>query len=305
MKYSEWLNEWLVNSVKPMVKQRTYEKYADLVRRHLQPVLGEYDINSLTPITLQNYTAGLTEKYSPNTVKGIITLLKRSLCRAVSLGVTDRQFADAIQYPKPREKTVESLSPADQKKIELYILNSNNQKLLGILLSLYTGLRIGELLSLEWKDIDFQKGILTISKNCYDFWENGKYRKVSTAPKTLSSRRVIPLTKQLIPYLRSAERHSNSSYVVSGEDGNNVSIRSYQRTFELLLKRLKIPHCGFHALRHTFATRALECGMDVKSLSEILGHKNPMITLIRYTHSFMDYKTAMINKLGKNLQQIQ
>lgn len=305
MKYSEWLNEWLVNSVKPMVKQRTYEKYADLVRRHLQPVLGEYDINSLTPITLQNYTAGLTEKYSPNTVKGIITLLKRSLCRAVSLGVTDRQFADAIQYPKPREKTVESLSLADQKKIELYILNSNNQKLLGILLSLYTGLRIGELLSLEWKDIDFQKGILTISKNCYDFWENGKYRKVSTAPKTLSSRRVIPLTKQLIPYLRSAERHSNSSYVVSGEDGNNVSIRSYQRTFELLLKRLKIPHCGFHALRHTFATRALECGMDVKSLSEILGHKNPMITLIRYTHSFMDYKTAMINKLGKNLQQIQ
>lgn len=302
MKYKDWLNVWLTTCVKPTVKPRTYEKYADLVHRHLQPDLGKYEVKELTPFTLQDFTASLSERYAPNTVKGIVTLLKRSLNMAVGLGVADRQFSDFIQCPKPREKKVESLSVIDQKKIEQYILCGNNLKLIGILLSLYTGLRIGELLSLEWQDIDFQKGLLTVSKNCYDFWENGEYKKVSTTPKTASSSRIIPLPKQLVPYLKAAKKLSVGSFIVIGKDGKSVSIRSYQRTFELLLKRLKIPHCGFHALRHTFATRALECGMDIKSLSEILGHKNPMITLARYTHSLLEYKSAMMNKLGKNLQ---
>ena len=83
--------------------------------------------------------------------------------------------------------------------------------------------------------------------------------------------------------------------------GNAVSIRSYQRSFELLLKRQNIVHCGFHSLRHTFATRALECGMDVKTLSEILGHKNPTVTLNRYAHSLLEHKAAMMNRLGKLL----
>ena len=89
-------------------------------------------------------------------------------------------------------------------------------------------------------------------------------------------------------------------YVVGGDI--SISVRSYQRTFELLQKKLHIPHRGFHVLRHTFATRALECGMDVKTLSEILGHKNPTVTLNRYVHSLMDHKRMMMNRLGKFLQ---
>ena len=84
--------------------------------------------------------------------------------------------------------------------------------------------------------------------------------------------------------------------------GKPVSVRSYQRSFESLLKRLNIPHKGFHSLRHTFATRALECGMDVKTLSEILGHKNPAVMLNRYAHSLMEHKADMMNRLGKLLQ---
>lgn len=303
MKYKEWLNTWLSNCVKPMVKPRTYEKYADLVHRHLLPNLGEYDIKELSPLTLQVFTAKLIERYAINTVNGIIALLKRSLNTAVSLGIAEQQFSNVIKCPKAREKKVESLTVKDQNKIEQYILNADNPKLLGILLSLYTGLRIGELLALEWQDIDFIKCRLTISKSCYDFWENGKYWKKSTTTKTASANRTIPLPQQLIPYLKRAKQRSPDSYIVIGKGGKCVSIRSYQRTFELLLRRLKIPHCGFHALRHTFATRALECGMDVKSLSEILGHKNSMITLSRYTHSLMEYKSAMMNKLGKNLNK--
>ena len=88
---------------------------------------------------------------------------------------------------------------------------------------------------------------------------------------------------------------------VVGNGSKIITVRSYQRSFELLLKKQKISHHGFHALRHTFATRAIECGMDVKSLSEILGHKNPTITLKRYVHSFMEHKREYMNRLGKLL----
>ena len=97
------------------------------------------------------------------------------------------------------------------------------------------------------------------------------------------------------------KKNSNSEFVISGGKGKLLTVRSYQRSFELLQKRIGIERKGFHALRHTFATRAIECGMDIKSLSEILGHKNPNVTLNRYVHSLMDHKRAMMDKLGKRL----
>ena len=101
---------------------------------------------------------------------------------------------------------------------------------------------------------------------------------------------MIPLPKQLLPVLKEYKRKSISEYVVESENGEPPTVRSYQRTFELLQKRLHIERKGFYSLRHTFATRALECGMDVKTLAEILGHKNATVTLNRYAHSLMEHK---------------
>jgi integrase len=100
--------------------------------------------------------------------------------------------------------------------------------------------------------------------------------------------------------LREMKKHRSSDLVITGKNGP-LAVRSYQRSFELLQNRLGIPRRGFHALRHTFATRAIECGMDIKSLSEILGHKNPTITLNRYVHSLMEHKKSMMDKLGRLL----
>ena len=113
-----------------------------------------------------------------------------------------------------------------------------------------------------------------------------------------ASMRVIPIPRQLVPMLREMRKKNGSKYVVGNGD-KVISVRSYQRTYELMLKKHGLPHRGFHALRHTFATRALECGMDVKTLSEILGHKNSSVTLNRYAHSLMDHKKDMMNRLGK------
>ena len=213
------------------------------------------------------------------------SVIQNSLRTAHLIGLTAEYIADKLKRPKLKEKTVECFTLAEQKQIEQAVMGGKKDKLYGILLCLYGGLRIGELIALQWSDIDFAKGMLTVSKSCHD----GKGWLIIDEPKTVTSRRMIPLPKQLLPVLKGVKKKSDSPFVVSA-NGKSVSVRSYQRSFELLLKKLNIPHKGFHSLRHTFATRALECGMDVKTLSEILGHKNPTVTLNRYAHSLMEHK---------------
>ena len=169
----------------------------------------------------------------------------------------------------------------------------------GVIICLYTGLRIGELLALTWQDADFSNGTLSVTKTCYDGKNSdGNFGRIVDVPKTQSSRRIIPISKQVFTLLKDMKKQCGSEWVIA-KKGEPFSLRTYQRNFAALLKKLHIPHRGFHALRHTFATRAIECGMDVKTLSEILGHKNATITLNRYAHSLMEHKRDMMNKLGK------
>lgn len=308
MKYKDWLDEWLNHYVKTSNKQRTFERYRQTANVHIIPTLGDYELTELQPIVLQRFISDLLvngnkrtgKGLSPNFVKSVISVLQNSLKTAHILGLIPEYTADKIKRPKIVEKQVECFSVAEQKKIEQYVLESKKSKLKGIVLCLYTGLRIGELLALTWEDIDFQKGRLSVTKTCHDGNVNGKHCIIVDTPKTETSRRYIPLSKPLLAILKDLKKESKSDYIVS-DKGDSVFVRSYQRTFELLLKRLNIPHKGFHALRHTFATRALECGMDVKTLSEILGHKNATITLNRYAHSLWEHKAEMMNKLGKLL----
>ena len=302
MKYKDWLEQWLNNYIKPTVKQRTFEHYEDIVRRQIVPRLGGYELETLLPSVLQEFTAELCGRYAVNTVSGIISVLKNSLKAARRTGFIDHEYSDSIRMPKSREKEVSCFSVAEQKKIERAVLESGKDRLFGIVLCLYTGLRIGELMALKWEDIDLQRGALSVNKTCRDCWQNGQYIRQFDTPKTVSSKRIIPIPKQLLPYLRAIKMRNLSAFLISGKNGKNVPLRSYQKTFERLLKREDIPHKGFHALRHTFATRALECGMDVKTLSEILGHKNATITLNRYAHSLLEHKQEVMNKLGKLLQ---
>lgn len=305
MKYIDWLIQWLENYIRPSVKVRTYERYRLIIEQHIKDKIGGIELNDLSPLVLQSFITELLQSgnrktgkgLSANSVNAVISVIQGSLKTAHLLGLTKEYTADKLKRPKLKEKPVECFTLAEQKQIEQAVLMGKKDKLYGILLCLYSGLRIGELIALQGSDIDFTKGILTVSKSCHD----SKDGLIIDEPKTITSRRVIPLPKQLLPILKSIKKKSDSPFVVSA-NGKPVSVRSYQRSFELLLKKLKIPHKGFHSLRHTFATRAIECGMDVKTLSEILGHKNPTVTLNRYAHSLMEYKADMMNRLGKLLQ---
>lgn len=309
MKYEEWLKEWLDNYIKPTAKERTHARYREIVYQHIIPHLGDYELNELRPIIIQKFVTQLSQcgnlktgaGLSPNSVNSIITVIQVSLETANRIGLSDEYVADKIKRPKITEKEISCFTPIEQKQIEQAVINSKKRKMIGILLCLYSGLRVGEVLALEWKDVDFLKLELNINKSCYDGKDaKGNFARIIDTPKTASSHRVIPIPKQLIPYLKEAKKNSLSNYVVNNGE-KIISVRSYQKTFSSLLNRLKIKHRGFHALRHTFATRALECGMDVKTLSEILGHKSPTITLNRYVHSLMEHKKEMMNKLGKLL----
>jgi len=307
MKVKEWLPIWLRNYVKPTAKEKTCIRYGEIMRSHLLPHIGELELTEVTPLTLQQMVTALSEHgnlktgsgLSANTVNAIVTVIQNALHTAYRLGYLPEYTADKVKRLKTAEKQIGCFTVEEQKRIETAALADRRHKMFGIVLCLYTGLRIGELLALEWSDVDLSKGELTVSKSCHDSKKGGRYCRLTEAPKTPTSRRVVPIPKQLLPLLREQKKKSRSVYVV-GED-KLQTVRSYQYSFSLLLRRIGIPHRGFHALRHTFATRALECGMDVRTLSEILGHKNPTVTLNRYVHSLMPHKHEMMNRLGKLL----
>lgn len=306
MKYSNWLNEWLECFVRPVCKDKTYISYSGIVNKYLVPKLGGYEVGELEAVTLQKFVAALVtcgntstgRGLSSSTVNLIITVMQNSLKCAYTIGKTAKYVADNIKRPRLIEKKVECFTTREQVKIEREIAMRGNVKLYGIIICLYTGLRIGELLALKWEDIDFKCGLLYVNRTGHDGRDgNGNYTLICNSPKTVTSKRCIPLSRQMIKLFRIIKNNSSGQYIISN-NGKPVLIRSYQRSFEKLLDKLGIAHRGFHALRHTFATRAIECGMDVKMLSEILGHKSPAITLNRYVHSFMDSKRKMMNKLG-------
>ena len=305
MMYNNWLKEWLQNYIKPSTKKRTFNQYSKIIQTHILPYLGDLKLEELTPLIIQKFITKLSINGNKCTGKGlsasyirmIVSIIKNSLKAAHLISYLPNYTLDKVNYPKIIEKKIECFTINEQKKIEFAVKTTKKDKYLGIILCLYTGLRIGELLALTWNDIDFEKSILIISKTCYDSSEEGTRIRNINIPKTKNSIREIPLPTKILEMLKEMKKKSKCEFVIA-EGEKFVYMRSYQRTFELLLKKLKIPHKGFHSLRHTFATRALECGMDVKTLSEILGHKNPTITLNRYVHSLWEHKKEMMNKLS-------
>lgn len=302
MKLKELLDLWLEKYTKHMVKIRTYNRYKTICELHLKKELGDYELKDLTKPILQDYLLKLiNNNYSTSTIKGIVSVLKQSLRLAITLDFIDKEYVSTLKLPSNEEKEISVFNKSEQSKLENFCLTNKKANYLGIVICLYTGIRLGELLALTWDDIDFNSNLLTINKTSYSAKVNDRYQIIVDKPKTKKSIRVIPIPKELIKILKNIKKESKSKFVITTRNNGMVGNRSYQRTFEYILRKLNIKYRNFHSLRHTFATNAIELGMDVKTLAEILGHTNAMITLNRYSHSLLNYKIEMMNKLGKNL----
>lgn len=309
MKLKQWLTIWLEKYQKNTIKIRTYSSYQSLISIHINPLLGDYKSNQLNSSILQDYINSKIDHgnlingkwLSTNSILAIASILKNSLKLALKLDLIEKDCFSKLSVPCLKQKEIDAFSIKDQKKIEGYCLSLKKDNHFGIILCLYTGIRIGELLSLTWNDIDFKKRLLNIRHTLTRFKQNEQIVTLLDEPKTRKSKRIIPISPTLISYLKVIKNRSKSTYVISTRTNSFVSIRNYQRTYKRLLKKYNVNYKNFHALRHTFATRALESGIDIKTLSELLGHTSATITLNRYAHSMLNYKIMMMDKLGKLL----
>lgn len=297
MKLHQIVNRYL-ETIKYQIKKRTYLHYQNLYEIYIKKYFGQ-DTKRLTNEILNITMQTLLERYSNSLVKTIKSLLNRSLNFAYENKIIKKQLFITLKIQNKSEKQIECFSQDEQAKLEKYILEKEKHYHYGILISLYTGLRLGELLALKWQNIDFKNKILKISLTISKCLENHKQISLETTPKTNSSIREIPLTAGLIKILKELKTES-CEYVISNKNGQKVDYRTYQKSFENLLKRLNIKHYGFHSLRHTFATRLLENGVDIKTISELMGHSSPTITLNRYVHTNMQNKLKAMEKISKN-----
>ena len=308
MTTNELMTAWLDRCERERVKPRTYSRYKGLIVQHILPELGDTQIDDLGRRQISEF---LTAHQADGNLRGgealsatstnlMLTVLNAAFTYACDMELLPTNPCDRIRRVPGPPSRVEAFTREEQRRLEEAIAVSEDRRLFGIRLCLYTGLRIGELLGLEWQDVDMEKGILHIQKTVYrEKNAEGEWQLFVDRPKTAASERRVPLPGYLAENLRIYRRGARSEFVIENKKAERMSIRSYQYLFERLTEKAGVRKLNFHALRHTFATRALECGMDIKTLSELMGHKNATITLNRYAHSMMDTKIAAMNKLEK------
>ena len=307
MTTNELMTAWLDRCERERVKPRTYSWYKGLIVQHILPELGDTQIDDLGRRQISEF---LTAHQADGNLRGealsatstnlMLTVLNAAFTYACDMDLLPANPCDRIRRVPGPPSRVEAFTREEQRRLEEAIAAWEDRRLFGIRLCLYTGLRIGELLGLEWQDVDMEKGILHIQKTVYrEKNAEGEWQLFVDRPKTAASERMVPLPGYLAEDLRIYRRGARSEFVIENKKAERMSIRSYQYLFERLTEKAGVRKLNFHALRHTFATRALECGMDIKTLSELMGHKNATITLNRYAHSMMDTKIAAMNKLEK------
>ena len=291
---AKYLLLWL-EEIKPNIKESTYMLYLHNVNNHLIPAIGKIKLQA---VTAEQITALIRSKseLAPKTIYGIFGVLNSALSYAVERRLLAYNPRANVRLPKLSQKSVEVFTSEQQARLE-------SSCDIGIMICLYTGLRIGEVCSLKWGDIDLRNGTLHVRRTVQrikNTQEGAKTKVINTPPKTQFSERNIPIPQFLIDRLLS-QKNLSDAYVLSIK-GRQMEPRTYQYRFKKLLQRLGLPPLPFHSLRHTFSTRALELGFDVKTLSDILGHYNANITLRTYAHSIMEHKRTQMNLLS-NLQK--
>ena len=308
-KFKKILVLWL-QFVKNNLKDSSYAVYYQHVTSYIIPSLGEYYIEEITTEKVKLEIRRLLESgrlrdsggLSPKMVSDIVSILKRAIIWCRDEGYQIPCDSVKLSVKKPIKK-MRVLNRVEQMQLQKTLISKIDGFKLGVLCSLYTGIRIGELCALQWENVDLEVGVLHIRKTLQrikDVSETGsknKKTKISiSSPKSSDSIRDIPIPSILLTYLRECQSEPKH-YLLTGNN-KYAEPRIVQYRFKKYLRESQIEDINFHALRHTFATRCVECGVDLKCLSEILGHANVDITLNKYVHTSFELKKENIEKLS-------
>lgn len=306
-KYKDILHDWLVMS-RLRTKESTYSRYVHLSKLHILPYLGDIPLDLFTAKAVECHINFLLSEgrisgeggLAPKTVSDVLSIIKGSIDYARHL---DNHITCHLEYLTIKKPQVDMrvLSLEEHKRLLAVLLHDTDFPKLGVLLCLYTGIRIGEVCALKWENINFLEGTLSIRETLQriqnvDDVSNSKTKIVVTPPKSKKSIRVIPLPESLSNIICEFQS-SPKAYVLTGRTDKFMEPRSLQYRFKKYASESGIFDVRYHALRHTFATRCIELGFDAKTLSDILGHTNVNITLNRYVHSSLEIKKNCMQRL--------
>ncbi len=312
--FNTLMDEWL-ETKKETIKKSTFCKYEQLVRLHIRPYFAKITCAKINQKLIDEYYAAISKKsveghpLATGTLRCLCMIVNSTLRLAQEQGYLKNQY---LLIPKLSRDyhLVHVFSKENQTLLEQYLFAHPSQYSCGILLALYTGIRIGELCALTFEDLDLINGyvriVRTVQRTAVVTSKEEKKKKtelVITSPKSRSAYRMIPLPDFLIEYLDQNLIFSESRrFIFSRTGAAPVDPRTIQYFYKQILQEIQIPYLNFHCLRHTFATRCITLGWDVRTLSEILGHSDIKITMEYYFHSSMEYKKLQMQKFEPLIQ---
>ena len=295
----DWICQYL-SQRQSKIKITTYNVYERYINNHIYPFFNSYLLQQLNNELLQKFVNSICD-LAPSTIKGIFGFLCEALKEANKYNLIEKIWED-VDLPKIKKRDVYVFSREEQLMIEKELKIEENPNEIGILLCLYTGIRIGEVCGLKWSDINFFGKSLTINRTVQRININGKNVLKELTPKSSSSCRKIPLPSLLFDILCQLKERSECKYILN-TDSKIMDPRTYQYLYKRVLKRCNVKYSNFHTLRHTFSVRALECGFDIKTLSEILGHSNASTTIKFYSHSLEEHKRNSMERLWEEREK--
>lgn len=309
MTFREALFLWL-ESNKLKQKTQTYCKYLQLIDTQIVPSIGYLNLSNINNVILNQFIAEKATKGRLDNEGGLSASYIQTICFIIESTMrfcVENNFCSPIIgkiiRPFKQRKDVSVLSFDEQKLLEKHLFSEINETKIGILLSLYTGLRVGEVCGLRWENIDLENGLIYVEhtveriKNLDKNVSSSKTVLILADTKSESSNRIIPIPNILKQVLQNQKR-KQTQFIIEGKTYPFADPRTLQYAFKKCLNECALPDINYHALRHTFATRCVEAEVDVKSLSEMLGHSNVNITLNTYVHSSLEQKRIQMEKFN-------
>lgn len=284
------------------MKESGYYNYYHKLKTIIIPYFCDFKLNEINQNILQEFIFAKKEHYSPKSIRDIIMVVKSVLFSAEEDGII-KVPKIRLHYPEMKNEEYHILTDDEYTKLYKWLENHMTQSSAGVLIAMETGMRIGEVCGLKWSDVDFDKGTIQVRRTVSRvYMADSKTSKIVIGtPKTSSGNRTIPISERFTEILirKKADCENEDTFVCTNFD-QPTEPRTLRQYYDRQLKKLGIPRATFHALRHGFATRCVEAGIDPKTVAAIMGHKNCDITLDVYTSCTTKMKQNAISKLDEN-----